>query len=189
MPSTEQEQGRRLHNQAILIRRAGGLDKARALYQEALRIKESASVPSETSFSYAQSLDGLGLTELAAGNYLEAHGYFQRSLEIYKRILHPADGVRVDATTNLIEVANACGNHVVAFLLAEEKEAELVGAPDAPLSREDCIAILNLLSEGIIAAEKIGEHSASTRWKMERTAIGCALEDRAKQRLSSLTCN
>lgn len=159
-----------LHNQAIITRRAGDLDRARSLYQSALRIKENA-VDGNKTYSYAQSLDGLGLTELAAGNYDAADEAFTRSLEIYARLLPPGKQERVDATTNLVEVANARGRYEEAIVRTHEKLLELLAAPDDPLNREDLTAILNLFAQGILAATESGYHDLATAWRCEWIAL------------------
>lgn len=154
-PST----GRALHNLAIVARRQGDLHRARELYQQALAIKETSEDPTK-SFSCAQTLDGIGLTEFADGRLDEATEVFKRSLAIYEQVCAPHVEARLDASTNLVEVANAAGDYKRAVLIALAALAKLDPKVRVmPQAMADAVALLNLLDQAVLAAMALGVKS------------------------------
>lgn len=153
--SSDAERGRAVHNLAIATRRSGDLDGARELYMRALTLKAPAP-GTDPDFSFAQTLDGLGLTELASGYYMEAVTAFTRSSAIYERLCEPWAGVRIDAYTNMIEAMNSRGDYQSGHAMSK---AVLTGIffsleqrGDTAVCEDDAVALSNLMSEAVRAA-------------------------------------
>jgi tetratricopeptide (TPR) repeat protein len=154
--SATAELGRALHNLAIVTRRRGELDRARELYLRALAIKVGdLDGPKDADVSQAQSIDGLGLVELAAGNPSDAIEWFRRSLHIYRSTCDPLSELTLDACTNLVEAIRAAGQfpraYVVASRLLRELPLDRIAATTSGPTR-DLVALANLFEAASDAA-------------------------------------